>query len=155
MLYFPECLWSIMDSIFLILIILYYGFDLGHTIFSLGIFEATSLGRSRRGPLESQDASEEAFQNQLQMSSLPSWCRYFYLLYMINVNPQSIYQFIYLRHDVTSKSILLIRKWSSFDIPKIVTWNINFIVVWKSCWRKSKEKFALENMYANPPSYSL
>ncbi|CAL9072698.1 unnamed protein product [Musa acuminata var. zebrina] len=48
------------------------GFVTCSLILGFGIFEATSLGRSRRGPLESQDASEEAFQNQLQMSSLPS-----------------------------------------------------------------------------------
>ncbi|WOL17585.1 hypothetical protein Cni_G26378 [Canna indica] len=48
------------------------GFAICSSILGFGIFEATSLGRSRKGPLEPQDAPEGTFQDQLQMSPLPS-----------------------------------------------------------------------------------
>ncbi|XP_074583774.1 uncharacterized protein LOC141839836 isoform X2 [Curcuma longa] len=48
------------------------GFVICCSILGFGIFEATSLGRFRRGPLDSQPGSEGALQDNIQMSPLPS-----------------------------------------------------------------------------------
>ncbi|XP_042375487.1 uncharacterized protein LOC121969443 isoform X1 [Zingiber officinale] len=48
------------------------GFVICCSILGFGIFEATSLGRFRRGSLDSQPGSEGALQENIQMSPLPS-----------------------------------------------------------------------------------
>ncbi|KAJ6805902.1 hypothetical protein M6B38_313960 [Iris pallida] len=48
------------------------GFLVCCSLLGFGIFEATSLERSKRVPLDGQEISDETFQDQLQMSPLPS-----------------------------------------------------------------------------------
>ncbi|XP_042471118.1 uncharacterized protein LOC122053235 isoform X2 [Zingiber officinale] len=48
------------------------GFVICSSILAFGIFEATSLGRFRRGPQDSQPGSEAELQENIQMSPLPS-----------------------------------------------------------------------------------
>ncbi|XP_074562217.1 uncharacterized protein LOC141818662 isoform X1 [Curcuma longa] len=48
------------------------GFVICSSILGFGIFEATSLGRFRRGPQDSQPESEGELQENIQMSPLPS-----------------------------------------------------------------------------------
>lgn len=48
------------------------GFLICTIILGVGIFEATSLERSKRGPSESHEISNGAFEDHLQMSPLPS-----------------------------------------------------------------------------------
>ncbi|KAL6614715.1 hypothetical protein ACP70R_036985 [Stipagrostis hirtigluma subsp. patula] len=50
----------------------FLGFLLCSVVLGFGIFEATSLERSTKSPLESHELSNGVFHNQLPISALPS-----------------------------------------------------------------------------------